>query len=331
LRARLTKSVWRWRSALLASKHASKKAHRRVGVHAFALTLACIKGLVILWFIAGGKLFAAPGPISVRDDVNHTIALEQPVKRIVTLAPSLTEIVFAAGAGKQLVAVSAYSDFPVEAKKLPQVADFSGVALEALIVQKPDLVIAWKSGNRESDLKRIRDLGIPLYTAEVAKMIDVPRVLRDIGKLAGTSAAAEQAARNFEMRAQALSDRFSARPPVRVFFEIAREPLMTISHQHAIGEIINLCGGINVFGDSALIAFAPSLEKLVSLDPDAVIYPAAAGASNSAPWSRYRLLSVWKKQRIYRIDADPILRPGPRSIEGAEQVCAALEKARATR
>jgi iron complex transport system substrate-binding protein len=299
-----------------------------VFAHVFAFTLACLKGLVILWFITGGKLLAASGPISVRDDINHTIALAQPVKRIVTLAPSLTEIVFAAGAGKQLVAVSAYSDFPAEAKKLPQVADFTGVALEALIVQKPDLVIAWKSGNRESDLKRIRDLGIPLYTAEVAKMVDVPRVLRDIGMLAGTSTVAEQAAKNFEVRAQALSDRFGNKRPVRVFFEIAREPLMTISDQHAIGEIINLCGGTNVFGDSPLIAFAPSLEKLVSLDPDAIIYPAAASAPNSAPWPRYQVLSAWKKQRIYRVDADPILRPGPRSIEGAEQVCAALEKAR---
>jgi iron complex transport system substrate-binding protein len=324
--------VWRWRSVLRANKetHRGPRAQMRVHVFAFAFafTLACLKGLVILWFITGGKLFAASGPISVRDDTNQTVTLAQPSKRIVTLAPSLTEIAFAAGAGKQVVAVAAYSDFPPEARKLPQVADFTGVALEALIVQKPDLVIAWKTGNRESDLKRIRTLGIPMYVIEVAKMDDVPRALRNVGALAGTSEVAEEVAKRFEARTQGLIDRFSAKTRVSVFFEISREPLMTISNRHAIGEIINLCGGTNVFGDSPLNAFAPSLEKLVSLDPQTIIFPAAADGPSSAPWPRYKVLSAWAKERIYRVDADPILRPGPRSIDGAEQVCAALEKAR---
>jgi iron complex transport system substrate-binding protein len=297
-------------------------------VRAIALFLCCAKGLVLVWLFSGGKLFAAPNAITVRDDTNQTVTLTQPAKRIATLAPSLTEIVFAAGAGKQVIAVSAYSDFPIEAKNLPQVADFSGVALEALIAKKPDLVIAWKSGNRESDLKRIRSLGIALYVVEVAKMNDVPRALRDVGVLAGTSEVAEAAAKNFETRTEQLRKQFSGKSRVRVFFEISREPLMTVSDRHAIGEIITLCGGSNVFGDSSLLAFAPSLEKLVSLQPDAIIFPSAASGPNSAPWPRYAVLSAAKNEQIFRIDADPILRPGPRSIEGATQMCAALDTAR---
>lgn len=315
------KSGWHWRSVL--------RLPNKTIVRAIALTLSLGKGLFLAWLLSGSKLWAAS--ITVRDDTNQTITIAEPAKRIVTLAPSLTEIVFAAGAGKQVVAVSAYSDFPAEAKKLPQVADFAGVALEALIVQKPDLVIAWRSGNRESDLKRIRALGIPLYVVEVAKMRDVPRVLRDVGLLAGTSQTAEEVARNFEQRAQDLRIRFSNKSRVSVFFEISREPLMTVSDQHAIGEIITLCGAGNVFGDAPLAAFAPSLEKLVSLNPDAIIYPAAADGPNNVPWPRYAVLAAAKKKQIYRVDADPILRPGPRSIEGAEQVCAAIEQARASR
>jgi iron complex transport system substrate-binding protein len=316
------RNAWHWQNVSWENK--SGRA-----VKWMALVLALAKGLVIAWFLAGnGQARASSIDIRVRDDANQTVTLHQPAKRIVTLAPSLTELAFAAGAGKYVVAVSAYSDFPIEAKKLPQVADFSGVSLESLLAQKPDLVLAWKSGNREIDLKRIRELGIPLYIAEVAKMVDVPRALRDIGVLADTQMVADKAAIDFETRSQILKDRFSAKSNISVFFEIAREPLMTVSDKHAIGEIIKLCGGHNVFGDSSLVAFAPSLEKLVSLNPQVIIYPAQLAGPSSTPWPRYQVLSAWKAKQIYRVDPDPILRPGPRAIEGAEQVCAVLEKAR---
>ncbi len=321
------RNAWHWQNVSWENKSS------RVG-QGVALVLALAKGLLIAWLLTGyGHVRASGLDISVRDDANQALTLRQPAKRIVTLAPSITELAFAAGAGKYVVAVSAYSDFPIEAKKLPQVADFSGVSLESLLAQKPDLVLAWKSGNREVDLKRIRELGIPLYLAEVAKMADVPRVLRDIGLLAGTQMVADKAATDFERRSQALKDRFSNKPSISVFFEIAREPLMTVSDKHAIGEVVKLCGGQNVFGDSPLVAFAPSLEKLVSLNPQVIIYPAQLTGPNSTPWPRYQVLNAsklnaWKAKQIYRVDPDPILRPGPRVIEGAEQVCAALEKAR---
>jgi iron complex transport system substrate-binding protein len=314
------RNVWHWQSVSWENKSGGSG-------RLLAIVLSLIKGLVIAWlFFAGSHNHAAV--IAVRDDANQTITLQKPALRIATLAPSLTELAFAAGAGKQVVAVSAYSDFPVEAKMRPQVADFAGVSLEALLVQKPDLVIAWKSGNREIDLKRIRELDIPLYIAEVTRMSDVPRVLRDIGMLAGTQNIADKAAADFEARAQALKDRFSGKSDVSVFFEIAREPLMTVSDKHAIGEIVKLCGGRNVFGDATLIAFAPSLEKLVSLNPQAIIYPAVENGPSSMPWPRYQVLDAWKSKQIYRVDPDPILRPGPRSIEGAEQVCRVLAKVR---
>lgn len=253
--------------------------------------------------------------------------LAKPAQRIITLAPSLTELVFAAGAGDKLVAVSAYSDYPVSAKKLPQVSDASGVSFESLLALKPDLVLAWKSGNRASDLQRIRDFGIPVFAIEIERMNDVPRALRNIGLLVGASTISDRAAADFEQRIETLRAANMVKSKVSVFFEISREPLMSVNRDHAISEIIRLCGGENSFADIAQLVFVAPLEELLRKQPDAIIYTASE-KREEAPWPRYRGTQAWDNKRIYRIAADPILRAGPRMAEGAAQVCATLDQTR---
>lgn len=261
------------------------------------------------------------------DDAKQSITLAKPAQRIITLAPSLTELAFAAGAGDKLVAVSSYSDYPASAKKLPQVSDASGVSFESLLALKPDLVLAWKSGNRGSDLQRIRDFGIPVFAIEIERMNDVPRALRNIGLLAGASIISERAATDFEQRIETLRVANAAKSKVSVFFEISREPLMSVNRDHAISEIIRLCGGENSFADMAPLVFVTPLEVLFSKQPDAIIYT-SSDASEKIPSSRYRGLKALDAKRIYRIPADPILRTGPRMAEGAANVCAALDQTR---
>lgn len=271
--------------------------------------------------------FVHAGAITSTDDAKQSITLTKPALRIITLAPSLTELAFAAGAGDKVVAVSAYSDFPASAKKLPQVSDASGVSFESLLALKPDLVLAWKSGNRASDLQRIRDFGIPVFAIEIERMNDVPRALRNIGLLANTSSISERAATEFEQRIEKLRAANAAKPKVSVFFEISREPLMSVNRDHAISEIIRLCGGENSFADIAQLVFVAPLEELLHKQPDAIIYTASE-KREEAPWPRYRGTKAWDNKRIYRIAADPILRSGPRMAEGAAQVCAVLDQAR---
>jgi iron complex transport system substrate-binding protein len=265
--------------------------------------------------------------ITAIDDARQNITLAKPAQRIITLAPSLTELAFAAGAGDKLAAVSAYSDFPASAKKLPQVSDASGVSFESLLAVKPDLVLAWKSGNRASDLHRIRDFGIPVFAIEIERMNDVPRALRNIGLLAATSSISERAASEFEQSIEKLRAANSAKSKVSVFFEISREPLMSVNRDHAISEIIRLCGGENSFADIAQLVFVTPLEELLRKQPDAIIYTASE-KREEAPWPRYRGTKAWDSKRIYRIAADPILRAGPRMAEGAAQVCSTLDQAR---
>lgn len=288
-------------------------------------------GLVGLFFIGVLPSHAA---ITVQDDAGKRVTIDVPAKRIVTLAPSLTELVYAAGAGSKLVAVSAYSDFPAAAKSLPQVADFNGVALESLLVQKPDLVIAWKSGNREADLQRIRSLGIPVYAAEVALLADVPHSLRQIGQLAGTSKLAEAVARNFEARIASLQRFNVGKDKISVFFEIGRLPLMTINGRHAISEAIAICGGENVFSNAPTLVFTPSREALIRLQPQAILHPISSikrgqDKTESKKLQGYEGITAVGENRIYSIDADSILRQGPRFIDGVTEICTALDTARA--
>ncbi len=273
--------------------------------------------------------FTAAGSqaISAVDDTRQIVTLQQPAQRIIALAPSLTELAFAAGAGDKLVAVSAYSDYPSSAKKLPQVSDAGGVSFEALLALKPDVVLAWKSGNRAWDLERIRGFGIPVFVLEIEHMNDVPRALRRIGVLAGITKPAERAALEFEQKITALRDVHAAKSKISVFFEISREPLMTVNRDHAISEVIRLCGGDNVFADVTPLVFVAPLEELFRKQPTTIIYTASEKREES-PWPRYRGLMAWDAKRIYRVASDPILRAGPRLAEGAAQVCAALDQAR---
>jgi iron complex transport system substrate-binding protein len=172
-----------------------KGSHWRSGILCSALVNALFAALLI-----SVASFAHAENIASIDDAKQSITLTKPAQRIITLAPSLTELAFAAGAGDKLVAVSAYSDYPASAKKLPQVSDASGVSFESLLALKPDLVLAWKSGNRASDLQRIRDFGIPVFAIEIERMNDVPLALRNIGLLVNTSPISERAATDFEQR-----------------------------------------------------------------------------------------------------------------------------------
>jgi iron complex transport system substrate-binding protein len=287
----------------------------------------------VLWeiflatLLASVTSFADAETITSIDDARQSIALPRPAQRIITLAPSLTELAYAAGAGDKIVAVSAYSDYPLDAKKLPHVSDASGVSFESLLALKPDLILAWKSGNRASDLQRIRDFGIPVFAIEIERMNDVPRALRNIGLLVNTSPISERAALDFEQRIEALRVANTAKSKVSVFFEISREPLMSVNRDHAISEIIRLCGGENVFADMAPLVFVTPLEALFAKQPDAIMYT-SSDASEKMPSPRYRSLKASDAKRVYRISADPILRTGPRMTEGATNVCASLDQAR---
>ena len=248
--------------------------------------------------------------------------------RVVTLAPSLTELVYATGAGASLVGVSAYSDFPEAARWLPQVADAASISWESLLALKPDLVLAWKGGTRQSDIARLNSLGLNVVVIEIKRLDDVSRSLRSIGKLVGHTDHAELTAREFERQLSVLRRSHQRKTKVKVFFEISAQPLMTVNRDHVISELIELCGGTNTFADSPTLVGEPSREELLKRSPDAILYGKTLTGKTRADASAYEGLAAAAHGRVYAITADYVFRPGPRLLWAAEEICASLDRSR---
>ena len=258
------------------------------------------------------------------------VARAQPATRIAALAPSLTELVFAAGAGDKLVAVSTYSDYPEAAKRLPQVTAFAGVNLESLLQYRPDLVLVWAGGTREADIVAMQKIGMRVDVIGIQQLTDVPIALRKIGVLAGTSAQAARAALAFEQRLAALRTVVvDSRFPVMI--EIGRKPLMSVNRNHFISDMVARCGGLNIFADEIPLVFEPSREAILSKNPEMVIRPQSARASETEliNLDDYRTTEAAKRKQVAAIHADHLLRPGPRMIEAAEAICKAMTLASA--
>ena len=272
-------------------------------------------------------------PITLTDDEGHTLTLPAPARRIVSLAPHLTELLFAAGAGDHVVGAVAYSDYPDAARTLPRVGGYSAIDMEAVAALKPDLVIAWKSGNRDAHLERFAALGIPVFVNEPRSMDDVARSLEQIGTLAGTVGTANAAARSFRQRRDALAARYASRPPVRMFYQIWDQPLMTINGKHLISDAMRLCGGSNVFADLGQLAPRIGTEAVLAANPEVIV---ASGMGDSRPewldrWQKWPQLTAVARGNLFFIPPELMQRHTPRILDGAERLCGQLETARSRR
>jgi len=280
-------------------------------------------------FVACASI-AARAEVRVSDDAGHTIVLAAPAKRIISLGPHLTELAYAAGGGDALVGVIRYSDFPEAAKRLPVVGDAHAIDFERIAQLKPDLVLVWGSGLNERHKARLRSLGLTVYESEIHLAQGIPDTLRRLGALLGHVDTADAAARRFEAQWQSLAERHKGKPPVRVFWQLWHEPLMTINREHLISEAMRACGGVNVFADLPLLTPTVSWEAAVAADPQLV---AGSGRKEDverdfAPWRRFANVSAVKRQRFAAIDGDLIGRMGPRFVDGAQALCDAIERSR---
>jgi len=283
-----------------------------------------VKFLSALALIFFGLSSLSAAPILVKDDRGKILTLRAPAQRIVAMAPYITELVYAAGAGGKLVAVSEYSDYPQQAKNIMRIGDASHADLERIAALQPDLILAWKSGNHAGDIAKLENFGINVFVMEPAKLSDVPRLLRGIGQLASTSAAAETAAKHFESRLEKLTEQYRKARPVTVFYEIWNEPLMTVNGTHMISSVLRLCGGINPFATSRALTPVISAESLVAANPDVIL----TGIARDDAWQRFEMLDAVRNHRIFFVHPDLLERQSPRILEGASEVCRHLDEVR---
>jgi iron complex transport system substrate-binding protein len=256
-----------------------------------------------------------------------------PAQRIVSLAPHLTEMAYAVGAGGRLVGVVEFSDYPPPARDLPRVGDAFRVDYEALAALAPDLVLAWRTGNPPALIDQLRMLGYRVVEFEPASLETVANQLLELGALAGTADTAERAAAAFRAAVAALRAKYRGAAPVTVFYQVAREPLFTISKRHVIGQIIELCGGRNVFGELAGLTPVVNLEAVLEAEPEVILVGGQPGDHPAVleDWRQWPTLPAVQAGSLFVVDADLLSRPGPRVVEGAAQVCAMLDQAREAR
>lgn len=267
------------------------------------------------------------------DDAGREIRLAQPAQRIISLAPHVTELLFAAGAGGHVVGVVAYSDYPQAALSLPRVGGYGNIDMEAIAALRPDLVVAWKTGNRDVHVARLAALGIPIYINEPRRFDDVARSLENLGRLAGTETAARAAADAVEARKAALAARYTGRPTVRMFYQIWDQPLMTINDEHLISDAIRLCGGENIFGALPQLAPRVSIESVLAANPEVIV---ASGMGAARPdwldaWKRWPRLQATALDNLFFIPPELIQRHTPRLLDGTTKLCEFLDEARSRR
>jgi iron complex transport system substrate-binding protein len=267
--------------------------------------------------------------LQVPDDRGITVQLSAPAARMISIAPHLTEIVYAAGAGSRLIAVSEFSDYPEEALRLPRVGDGARVDIERILKLKPDLVLAWKSGNQLGDIARLERLGIPVWVSDVSQLSDIPRLLRAVSALAGVAGVGERAAGAFERELDELRRRYGDEKPVRVFYEIWHQPLLTVNGTHLISDAIRLCGGMNVFASVSALTPSVSLESVLAARPQIALGGGSAdgGTEFGHRW-RTAPLAALRAIPAHYIPSDAIQRPSPRVIGGIRAICGHLESLR---
>ena len=275
---------------------------------------------------------ALSAEILVTDDLGNSLRLEKPATRIVSLAPHLTELVYAAGAGDQLAAVVSFSDYPAEALQLPIIGSYKKINYESLIALQPDLVLVWNSGNGPEIAERVKALGLTVYINEPQQLTDIAHSVQQIGILSGTQAHAEPAAEAFLKAYQALEVN-RTKPPINVFLQLWNEPAMTVNGSHIMSDVISLCGGVNIFADALPLIPRINMESVVRRNPDVIV---ATGMADERPewldkWAIWEEMSAVKFNDLRSIDPDFISRHTPRILVGAAQLCGYLDKARAKR
>jgi iron complex transport system substrate-binding protein len=249
-------------------------------------------------------------------------------QRIVSLAPHLTELAFTAGAGERIVATVEYSNHPTAARSIPRIGDAFRVDLERLLAVRPDVVLVWDSGTPAPTVERIRALNLSVVSFQTHRLEHVALVLREIGRLAGTSEVAERAAADYERSIRELRERYRDRTTVSVFIEVDDRPLYTVNGRHIMSEIVELCGGRNVFADLNALAPAIGIEAVIAANPQAIISTDDTVQDAAAVWSRWRHIEAVRTGNVYTLRSDDIARATTRLTVAAEAVCRTLDTAR---
>jgi iron complex transport system substrate-binding protein len=288
-----------------------------------AARLQTLHALVAIAGLLGASAQASALPAAVTSNAAAS--------RIVSLAPNLTEIAFAAGAGDSIVGTVEYSDYPEAAKRIARVGDAFMVDFERVIALRPDVVLAWESGTPKPVIERLRTLRLRVQVFSTYRVEDVARVIREVGEVAGTSSVADPLAAQFEQGFKSLRQEFRGRSPLTAFIQINARPLYTVNSKQILSEIVEMCGGRNVFGFLNDLAPQISVEAVLAQNPQVILSVDETATDVLQEWQRWNGIEAVRTRNVFALPANELARATPRLLDGARSVCRALETARQRR
>lgn len=253
------------------------------------------------------------------------LAAPFPADRIISLAPHATEIAYAAGLGDKLVAVSEYSDYPPQALKLERVANHQTINIEKILTLKPDLIIAWPAGNPPRELAKLRQLGFTIYDSQTKTLDEIANNIEALSQYSANPEIGQKAANDFRQRLQALREQYAGNQPIQFFYQLSEKPIITLSQGYWPSEVFNLCGGQNIFADSAAPYPQVSIEQVLVKQPD-VIFTSPHAIANGHMWQMWKTqLKAVENEQVWALNSDWLNRPTPRTLDAVEQVCQYLK------
>lgn len=252
-------------------------------------------------------------------------------QRIITLSPHLAELVFTVGAGDRLIGVSEFTDYPEAAARLPVIGDAFMIDLERLTLLEPDLLLAWQSGTPAHIVDELKSRGYRVEVVRTQRLEDVAAALRRIGELTGQDEAANDAAEKFLSGLDALGKRASDSEPISVFYQISARPLYTINGEHYVSQLIEICGGSNIFADLGKLAPLIGVEAVLDRDPEILLASDDAGDGAFDAWDRWPGMAANRYGNRFMMPAGKIGRATPRLLEAGAAICDALEQGRRNR
>lgn len=276
-----------------------------------------IRYLVIpLMFVGSAKAFSESAQAVVKHNSTETM-------RIVALAPHIVEMLYNIGAGDNIVGAVDYSDYPEAAKTIPRVGGYYGMKIEKILELQPDLVIAWQSGNKVSDLEQIAALGLKVVYSHPDKVADVAKELRYLGEITGNVKQAELAAVRFERKLKQIISANKHKAPIKMFYQLWPEPMRTINGETWINQLLEICQGINVFGTNPTEYPQISIENVLVAKPELIIIPdeKSKTVQPKIEWHKWSEIPAVKHEAIIHVNADLMHRFSSRMLLGVEDLC----------
>lgn len=288
--------------------------------------LACV--LLLAWSACTSTRPAPDGPVrrEITDDLGRHVSVPVPVNRVISLAPNLTEIVFAIGAGNRLVGRTSYCDYPPEAKAIAEVGDTLNPSLERVIALQPQVVLISTASQLEVFTQQLRDQNIAVFVTDPRDLEGVFRAIDQIGQIVGHQQQAEQLIQKLRNRTHAVEEAVKNKQPVRVFFQVSAEPLIAPGRDAFVTDLMRRAGGLSVTGNVSTAWPRYSNESALASKPEAIILSTGGsmGAANSTVTEALKQSPAVLSGRVYKINDDHLMRPGPRSVEGLEAIARAL-------